>query len=452
MWGTKVIFIRSGITNTLLWFFIELAALCAIEFALFRIQNFHLTKIIESGKKIQIKESKIPVVGNGLLAHGLQSRLFMFFRTGLLVSFVWMNLGIDGSKEKIYETRTLHSQLELRSVSDGNKHESDYDRPYAQMHNPVLIKCVRVITDEQRFIVYKPVFNLTNATTNATVSALVVQNEGSLCLDGVLTRENETFITGDLLGTESNSEPMKDGKRFRLKSERGRRGRLGIDKLSAGHLLRPSRIIKSKQIGQAVNCLFIFEQNELAIFSVKASWLNNIYLPPDQVPQITLGTRARAVRLKLNLSLSKEVHRDIAQRLLLAEPTYQVAPMIATILKYHYSATMDRKPFNFAVHVDDQLATRIEVHAICIAVVVILVAAALITTAVLVKSCCISGKINITVNTINGLSKILAFEHINEGSCAAPGVLAEIGLYEANPSILRVGPANTKICVPVDER
>lgn len=164
-----------------------------------------------------MKESSISLVGVGLLAGCVQSYILMAVRMCILVSFLTMSLGIDGTDQPTYGVVVLHSRLEQRSVPGGL-----WAGDYAQMVPEVLYRCMSFDSTnrESKLTLYNPVFNLTKGRS-VSVTEFVVQRNGSLCLDGKETERKSELANETVYLRDNTSYPMPSGERYFVNSKYG---------------------------------------------------------------------------------------------------------------------------------------------------------------------------------------------------------------------------------------
>lgn len=432
--------IRSGIINTINWFALELLIACLIDSLLCSLYNRSLVRKLEGGESVLVQESRIPLVGRCLFANIKLNYAFILVRILVLLAFLAINLGIDGTDVRLYEKNVLHSRMEQRSVADGQTASHRYERPYAQLHHKdIFVKCIENdINNSSFFTVYEPAFNLTipSVTLNVNITELIVQALGSLCIDGVLTRERKVLLRGELIPAHSVKHPMRDGELYQLGTQYGSLGLLifkpgdiitvtNVTQLNnklellnrtpaarfvSGHCI-PQRSSKAKlrnktvALGQAVSCLMVFEYGDDHVFFGTSSWLNNIF-------EITNGVVMRmgstvAIQIKVNKTKSKTIHKALAIDVLTIEPSWYWISMLASVLKFHYSATMDQIPFQVDVHYDNMLATKISVLGLALGALII----ALFLALAVYHRFAVIKQLKFTLNNIDGLSKLLILLH-----------------------------------------
>lgn len=373
-------------------------------------------------------------MGSGLLANRKLNYAFILIRILVLLAFITINLEIDGVDILLYEKRVLHSRMEQRSVPEGVRgHDAD-GRPYAQLSNDVFVKCTQSNINSSNFTVYEPVFNLTipTVTLGSNITALIMQVRGSLCLDGVSTRERKVLLSGELISSRSAQHPMQFGELFKLDTKQGS---LGL------HIFRPGDLIEVTQVthlsnrfqvlerpdevrfvsgyftpqrssraklrngsetsGQAVSCFMVFEDGDYYVFFRVTTWLNNIFEFSNGTAMFMGGSDA--IRMKVNKTKSKTIHWALANEVLISGPNSYSISMLASVLKFHYSATMEQNPFSVDVRYGNKLGTNISTLAVVLSGFVLVLFLALS-----VYYCFAADKpLNFTLNNINGLSHLI---------------------------------------------
>lgn len=181
-----IVNVRSGVSNSAVWFCIELWVGYIIDRLLGLIYNRYAVQNLARGHEMELRESRIPLFGNGLFANHDLSWPIILVRIGLACCFVIMNLGIDGIEEPKFETVSLHSRVVVGGGGCNNKSTS--------FVGWTLSKCTRYSLDRQEFNVTLPVFNLSPVKDKP--KKFLVNQTTAHCMDGKEMKEEKVIVRG----------------------------------------------------------------------------------------------------------------------------------------------------------------------------------------------------------------------------------------------------------------
>jgi len=182
-----VIPIRSGITNSIGWLFIEVWIGFLIDRLLIISYNRLAVRALTRGEYVEVRESRVCLFGNGLFANHPLSCPIIIFRLLIAISFLFMNLGIDGLTLPQYQYVRLHSNV---TVGGSCKNSTTNHVGWA------LAKCTRFDQNRVQFNVTAPVFNLNYGSPR---NRYFVDAQSLRCMDGTETEKKKVLVSGRMI-------------------------------------------------------------------------------------------------------------------------------------------------------------------------------------------------------------------------------------------------------------
>lgn len=185
--GNSIILpVRSGVTNSLTWIFIELLVGYVIDRLLIILHNRLCAQSLRGGAQLEIRESCVPFFGSGVLYRHEKGWMMITIRLMIVIGFFTMNLGIDGADSQQYKTEYFHSRLGSGFGCDKNR---------VSHIGWAITKCTRYSADLGNFNLTAPVFNITRETGRGGF----IEKRTLFCLDGFESKELEILVTGERL-------------------------------------------------------------------------------------------------------------------------------------------------------------------------------------------------------------------------------------------------------------
>lgn len=421
-----IIPVRSGITNSVTWLFVEVFVGYIIDRLLITLYNWKTVRSLAQGTRLEIRESCVPLFGAGLFARHRLSLLIICTRIAISLAFLTMNLGIDGVEIPNYERRTFESHL-ARGTGCNNNRVSHVGWAIA--------KCIRYSPDLATFNVTSPVFNLTKRSNQ-----FYVDEKTLVCRDGKETRDNDVLVKGRTIRSLELRRDLGLKGHFVLDAEN--QHILGSQVVSSGAVLKLTgmrratdkssvftngnlrsycasrqqlRIQESAHQGQAFACFFVYEIDGLMYLftsiTVELHQRSKGVVSKLRFSDALVITATRTRELTQSLTLEDNDVRSITD-IVLNEGS-KLYGLLPTVLTCRLDATIPVRGEDYHVALiakEEKTATKVQLYSLIIAATVLLLAALL---AVLV--CCgwlfrnnHARNSHVNINTIDGLSRLLA--------------------------------------------